>query len=91
MVNISTLQGGQYHYYHRWSVPVHWVNFHTYALPRVQGCPTWGGMGGTIPHEGAVPPHQSLSPPIQKNVSPPQGQLGPPLTKNFLHALQAIP
>ena len=35
------------------------------------GLPNMGGMGGTIPHEEAVPPHQSLSPPIQKNLSPP--------------------
>ena len=36
-----------------------------------QGCQVWGGMGGTLPHPGVVPPHEDLSPPIPKILSPP--------------------
>ena len=30
-----------------------------------------GGMGGTLPHPGVVPPHEDLSLPIPKMLSPP--------------------
>ena len=48
-----------------------------------RGAQHGGGWGGTIPHEGAVPPHQSLSPPIQKNLSPPPWIVRSPPEQKF--------
>ena len=40
------------------------------VLIPIQGCLTWGGWGGTLPHQEAAPPMEGCPPHVEKILSP---------------------